>query len=353
MKIKSLEFELLAMSYTIVIIDDSKVIVSSLTNFLRSQDKDMYIYEANNGSVGISRCRECKPDLIILDLLMPYMNGLQFLINRKKEYDFKDTPVIVVSSVKDMTVIRKALELGAVSYLTKPIDFAKFKEQVFLWLGIHLSSNYNKGKAETYIMEDIIITEISGGFSRDFLNPVKYRLIEVTKMLRSSLKRFIIILYDVPEEDITDENFTYFFKFYLEIEGVSQKNIKILSQQKNIIHTLTNNVYTKHIEIVKDFQEGYNKLKMQIIENTKVKIPLSCLTPGASFFTELYDLHGHLIKAKGEKFTEDEIKGLESKGVKQLVYEQANCTSVEDIKFIDPQTVKRVEELNNSVISGA
>ena len=341
------------MSYTIVIIDDSKVIVSSLTNFLRSQDKDFYIYDANNGSVGVSRCRECKPDLIILDLLMPYMNGLQFLINRKKEFDFKDTPVIVVSSVKDMTVIKKALELGAVSYLTKPIDFAKFKEQVFLWLGIHLSSNYNKGKAETYIMEDIIITEISGGFSRDFLNPVKYRLVEMTKMLRSSLKRYLIIMYDIPAEDISEENFLYFFKFYMEIEGVSQRNIKVLSQQKNIIEILKKNIDTNKIEIVNDFQEGYNKLKMQIIENTKVKIPISCITPGASFFTDIYDVDGHLVKSKGEKFTGDEINTLKNKGVKQLLYVQSNCSSVEDIKFIDPQTIKKVEELNNSVISGA
>lgn len=62
------------------------------------------------------------PDLIVLDLMMPRLNGLEFLINHKSSGIFRDIPVVVVSGDEDKEVIDQCYELGIANYLVKPFS---------------------------------------------------------------------------------------------------------------------------------------------------------------------------------------------------------------------------------------
>lgn len=101
-----------------LVIDDTAAIRTFLRISLEAQD--VKIFEADKGSEGIEICRKEKPDLVVLDLGLPDMDGLNVLNEIKGM--FKDyLPLVIILSVrKDQRTIDQAISLGANAYLTKP-----------------------------------------------------------------------------------------------------------------------------------------------------------------------------------------------------------------------------------------
>lgn len=69
-----------------------------------------------------------QPDLIILDLNLPRMHGFDFLMEIKKERNLSSTPVIILTTSEAVEDIERAKELGADSYIVKPLDLDRFEE---------------------------------------------------------------------------------------------------------------------------------------------------------------------------------------------------------------------------------
>jgi DNA-binding response OmpR family regulator len=105
------------MTKTILVIDDEKRIVSLLKSYLEQQG--FRVATAQNGSEAIFVARHEKPDLIILDIMMPEMDGYEFMRQHRKE---RETPIILLTAKleEDDKVI--GLELGADDYVTKPFS---------------------------------------------------------------------------------------------------------------------------------------------------------------------------------------------------------------------------------------
>ncbi|MCP4217531.1 MAG: response regulator [bacterium] len=102
----------------VLTIDDEKAIRSSFKNFL--EDYDYTVYEAENGRVGLDVFSRVKPDLVLVDLRMPEVDGLQVLAEVAGKSP--DTPIIVVSGTGVMGEAVEALHLGAWDYLLKPVE---------------------------------------------------------------------------------------------------------------------------------------------------------------------------------------------------------------------------------------
>ena len=77
------------------------------------------IIEAANGLEAIKILETENPDLILLDILMPYMDGMEVLEKIKKEERFKNTPVILLTNLSQQEEVKHGLELGARDYLIK------------------------------------------------------------------------------------------------------------------------------------------------------------------------------------------------------------------------------------------
>jgi phosphoserine phosphatase RsbU/P len=102
----------------ILTIDDEASIRSSIVAYL--EDSGFEIIEAENGRVGIEQCRSEQPDLVLCDLRMPEVDGLDVLAKVTKE--FPEMPFIVVSGMGGLGDAIEALKLGAWDYITKPIQ---------------------------------------------------------------------------------------------------------------------------------------------------------------------------------------------------------------------------------------
>ena len=111
----------------ILAIDDEPVVRDSIAAYL--EDSGFEVLQAGDGQEGLQKLREAAPELILLDLRMPEMDGLEFLEIMKQEAP--DTPVIVVSGTGVLQDAIEALRAGAHDFVTKPIlDMAVLEHAV-------------------------------------------------------------------------------------------------------------------------------------------------------------------------------------------------------------------------------
>ncbi|MBN2022879.1 MAG: response regulator [Pirellulales bacterium] len=103
---------------TILIVEDDASVRRSIVAYL--EDRGFGILEAENGAVGLEVFRRNKPDVILLDLRMPVMDGLEALSHVTRESP--DTPVVVISGTGAIANAVEALHRGAWDYLLKPIE---------------------------------------------------------------------------------------------------------------------------------------------------------------------------------------------------------------------------------------
>lgn len=111
-----------------LIVDDDKSIVEAVTIGLQFQWQDAEVYSAGDGEEGLAKFIDLSPDVTLLDVNMPYMNGFE-LLTRIREVS--DAPVLMLTARGDEMSKVKGLEMGADDYLTKPFShmelFARIK----------------------------------------------------------------------------------------------------------------------------------------------------------------------------------------------------------------------------------
>lgn len=127
----------------IVIVDDSDVILHSLKDFFENYDFE--VKTCYDGLEGIQITAELKPDLIILDLMMPNFDGIKMLQVKNVLNEIKNIPVIVISGNTDRRNVIAATEAGAYKVISKPINDELLKEVVQEIFGNNtFSENKNK-----------------------------------------------------------------------------------------------------------------------------------------------------------------------------------------------------------------
>ena len=105
------------MTKTILVVDDEKRILSLLKAYLEQQGYQ--VVTAVNGQEAVYTARHEKPDLIILDIMMPEMDGYEFMRQHRKD---RETPIILLTAKVDEDDKVLGLELGADDYVTKPFS---------------------------------------------------------------------------------------------------------------------------------------------------------------------------------------------------------------------------------------
>jgi len=110
----------MAQNKNILVVEDDPDIKELISFNLSNQGHQ--VFEANNGELGIEKAREKLPDLILLDLMLPGMHGLDVCRIIKADQETKDIPIIMVTAMGQEEDIVKGLETGADDYITKPFS---------------------------------------------------------------------------------------------------------------------------------------------------------------------------------------------------------------------------------------
>ena len=105
----------------LLIVDDSRMVRKIISVNLKSE-KHFKIYEASSGLEALDKLMEAPVDMIFTDINMPNMDGLEFIKRCKEDEQFKEIPIIVISTEDGVEDRQRAMELGAAGFVSKPLD---------------------------------------------------------------------------------------------------------------------------------------------------------------------------------------------------------------------------------------
>ena len=128
------------MVYKILVVDDDKQIVETLKERLLREGYEVVV--AFDGVEALLKVKKDNPDIILLDLIMPKLNGFDVLKENREKYTDKWRPVIVVSAKDDLESLKKSYSLEADHYLTKPCTMEQLLTGIRTMISlIHLRDN--------------------------------------------------------------------------------------------------------------------------------------------------------------------------------------------------------------------
>jgi CheY-like chemotaxis protein len=115
-------------SAKVLIIEDSPTTRAVIKVYLVGHHLDFF--EAGNGTDGLKLAKAQKPNVVVVDLKMPGMDGFTFCRTLRADAHFKATPIILLTGSKGDEIKREALAAGATFFMTKPIDGPALAERI-------------------------------------------------------------------------------------------------------------------------------------------------------------------------------------------------------------------------------
>jgi CheY-like chemotaxis protein len=121
------------MSKKILIIDDEKMNIIALAHYLKPQYE---IIIATDGQTGLEIAEKHIPDLILLDVVMPEMDGYDVIIKLKESESTKNIPVVFITGLNNDKDEKKGISLGAMGFIAKPFDKSVVETNVKKYIGV-------------------------------------------------------------------------------------------------------------------------------------------------------------------------------------------------------------------------
>lgn len=115
----------------IAIADDNKELVNTMDAYFEQHPELEVIWTAHNGKVCLSMLQENKPDLLLLDIIMPHLDGIAVLDTIKKDPALSDMHIIMLTAFGQEDVMAQAGSLGASYFMLKPFEFDRLVSQIF------------------------------------------------------------------------------------------------------------------------------------------------------------------------------------------------------------------------------
>jgi CheY-like chemotaxis protein len=118
---------------TLVIIEDDLTVAEYYATLFRGNGYTVHV--ASDGISGVDVCAKVKPNVILLDVMMPRQNGMLVLQTLRASDETKETPVVVLSNFSEPTLVKRALQLGALEYVIKTqVEGAALLEALPRWM---------------------------------------------------------------------------------------------------------------------------------------------------------------------------------------------------------------------------
>lgn len=234
---------------SILIVDDNINDLDVLKDILQPH---YTIYFAKSGKDAINRAKQNKPDLILLDIVMPDINGYEVLLELKKSDITQNIPVIFITGLDQVEDEEKAFHFGAVDYITKPFHASIIKARIKSHLKISekIKSRDNaaiviktRQELRNILLRELMYISISGHW-------LNFHLISGEVItIYASLKQYEEIL-------LADSRFVHCHKsFIINMDYVEVLEIRNVLMKNNILLPISK----KYMNIKKHYSEWVNK----------------------------------------------------------------------------------------------
>ena len=121
----------------ILVVDDNKITTKLLRRYLEANGFEAS--EAYDGIDCLEKLKERKPNAVVLDVMMPRMDGYETVKNIKADDSTKDIPVVIVTALNDVANQLKSIEAGSDDFLSKPIEEKLLVAKVKLLTNLHIN----------------------------------------------------------------------------------------------------------------------------------------------------------------------------------------------------------------------
>jgi len=121
------------MSKTILLVDDSETILLFEQTMLRSMG--VRLQTASDGEKALAAVREHRPDLILMDIMMPALDGVETCRRLKNDSETADIPIVIVTTKGEPETMERAFHAGCDDFITKPLDRLELLAKVRTYLG--------------------------------------------------------------------------------------------------------------------------------------------------------------------------------------------------------------------------
>jgi class 3 adenylate cyclase len=147
----------------VLIVDDEPLNVDYLEQEL--EDWNYHILTAINGQEALDKIRSELPDLVLLDIMMPVLDGFAVLAQMKADPRLRDIPVIVISASNDLESVVKGIQQGAEDYLPKPFDPTLLHARISACLEKKSLRDQHRKLLHTFATEEVAEELMKNGFS--------------------------------------------------------------------------------------------------------------------------------------------------------------------------------------------
>ncbi|MDL1962721.1 MAG: response regulator [Deltaproteobacteria bacterium] len=192
------------MSLKILTVDDSKTIRMIVKKAFRPYDCELL--EGADGVEGLVLATQEKPDLIVLDITMPVMNGIEMLTKLKSEPGLKNIPVIMLTAESGQDNVMQIVKMGVKDYMVKPFKGEQLIDRVNNILKLEPKKTEEAAAADDLsgkyfsVDGDIQVLVLQEKATRQVAAQVEvYLQSKIKDMIKSGINKFILNLSKVPE----------------------------------------------------------------------------------------------------------------------------------------------------------
>ncbi len=143
----------------VLVVDDNKITTKLLNRYLTPAGFN--VKEAYDGVECLEKVEEAKPDAIVLDVMMPRMDGYETVRRLKAEAENRNIPVVIVTALNDVANQVKAIEAGADDFLSKPI------EDKLLIAKVRLLTNLSLQRRQVAVLNELLDKALAGTLDAD------------------------------------------------------------------------------------------------------------------------------------------------------------------------------------------
>ncbi len=196
------------MTFKILSVDDSRTIRMIVSKAFKTYDCELF--EAENGIEGLDLAAKEKPDLIILDITMPVMTGIEMLAKLKQDSDLKHIPVIMLTAESGKDNVMQIVKMGVKDYIVKPFKGEQLIDRAKYILALKPRIDLNeekKGNATPNFFSadgDIVLLKLPEKITRSVSTQIEAGLKnKISQMHAAGASKFIMVMSRLNDIGVT------------------------------------------------------------------------------------------------------------------------------------------------------
>jgi len=271
---------------TILIVDDVPANIGVLVEFL--EEKQFRVLVARDGEEALERCHLVRPDLVLLDVMMPGIDGLETCRRLKQHSETAHIPVIFMTAMTDSENVVAAFEAGGVDYVTKPIRITEVLARIHTHLA--LREMHKQLSAQNALLQETndrllqaekmaSIGQLAAGVAHEINNPIGF-----VNCNLGNLQTYVMTLFGVIDDFQQAASATHAvaarmaeLKEAAEVDFIREDFVTLMSESRDGLQRVKDIVQSlKDFSHADSFQTGYADLHQGLdstlnIVNSEIK----------------------------------------------------------------------------------